>query len=927
MPPPKARCRFNRLPTGRQPCLCTSSAPSRQRFSEGKCLCTTRCLSWSVLLAAVVLGGLKPECGLAQLRDTFEGPELTWQLAKEADCGVRVLAHERTYREAHSGQASEHFQLILGNGTFVPLVHVIGRTPVIQELLPTVYVKADRASVQLLVRAVLPRSVDRAAGEPIKVLLRGDLYTDVGQWQQLAVRDIVRLLEQETRALRAQFGPQIDSREAYVDLIVLNAYTGPGPVSLWIDDLEIRGYLNVAQGEGAQILRHASVPPFGSAVSDPNDPPALPAVQGSLWLVRGRPLMVRAIQHQGEPLQWLQTLGFNTVKLSASPSDAQLHEARRLGLWLIAPPPYADRAPPTRGFDPVIAWSLGSRLGQRDVALTASLAAEARQIEGPRGRPLLVGVDSEFEEYSRLAHLLAAGRGVLGTSQELADECVWLEGRSRLARPGTPLVGVLTGEVSPRIREQWLLLTGTPGEEDIDPQQLRLQGYHALAAGVRGLLVTGDQPLAIDQRSAAMRCDAWRLLNWELKLLEPWIAGGQAAGAMGTSDAGVLQRVWVTERSRLVLMIQQTPAGQYVLGPPPRSSVSLVITGVGAADRAWLVLPSAIKPLRMTHTAGGGQITLDDAPHAAAIVVTQDPLALHHLQRTLADIRAPACRLWHDVTSRRLAYTSELIGNLASRRQAPATATALLAQVQQPLQEAQRLLAAGDYEKAYDLTMQADRRLAQLRRAVWEQAAAVVPSPQTSPCLAQCSTLAQHWDLVARWKQARWGPNVQPAGDLESLDWMLRHGWQQHASGHDAVQTEVALSLVDPHGGRSSLRMRAWPKEARHVPPAFDRPPVWIVSGPVPVRQGQVVQIQGWVQVPQPLVGTTEGLVIFDSLGGWELGERVRLTRGWRPFTLYRAVPASGELRVTVALTGIGEAWLDDLSVRLLDPEPIRPQP
>lgn len=875
----------------------------------------------------MLIDGLVLDCGLAQLRDSFEGPERTWQLAKEADCGVRVLAHERTYREAHSGQASEHFQLVLGNGTFVPLVHAIGRAPVIQELLPTVYVKSDRASIQLLVRAVLPRSVDRAAGEPIKVLLRGDLYTDVGQWQQLAVRDVVRLLEQETRALRAQFGPQIDSREAYIDLVVLNAYTGPGPVRLWIDDLEIRGYLNLSQGDGAQVLRRSAEASSGGSASDPSDPPALPAVQGSLWMVRGRPLMVRAIQHQGEPLQWLQTLGFNTVKLSASPSDAQLQEARRLGLWLIAPPPYADRAPPARGFDPVIAWSLGSRLGQRDLALTASLAAEARQIEGPAGRPLLAGVEAELEEYSRLAHVLVAGRAVLGTGQELADECLWLEGRSRLARPGTPLVGMLTCEISPRIREQWLMLTGSPVEEDVDPQQIRLHAYQALAAGVRGLLVAAHQPLAIDQRAGAMRCDALRLLNWELKLLEPWIAGGQAAGAMGTSDAGVVQRVWVTERSRLVLVIQQAPAEQYVLGPPPRSSVSVMVTGVGAADRAWLVLPSAIKPLRMTHTAGGGRIVLEDAPHAAAIVLTQDPLALHHLQRTVAEIRAPVCRLWHDVTSRRLAYTSELVASLAQRGQAPSTAGTLLAEVRQPLEEAQRPLAAGDYEKAYDLTIQAERRLAQLRRTLWEQAAAGWPSPQASPLLAQCSTLALQWDLAARWKQARWGPNVQPAGDLESLDQMLQHGWQRHASAHAAVSTEVALSLVEPHSGRSSLRMRAWPKDARQVAAAFDRPPVWVVSAPVPVRQGQVVQIQGWVQVPQPLQGTTEGVVIFDSLGGWELGERVRLTRGWRPFTLYRAVPASGELRVTVALTGLGEAWLDDLRVWLLDPEPIRPQP
>ena len=49
-----------------------------------------------------------------------------------------------------------------------------------------------------------------------------------------------------------------------------------------------------------------------------------------------------------------------------------------------------------------------------------------------------------------------------------------------------------------------------------------------------------------------------------------------------------------------------------------------------------------------------------------------------------------------------------------------------------------------------------------------------------------------------------------------------------------------------------------------------------------------------------------------------------RLTQGWRELTLYRAVPQNGDLTVTFALTGIGEAWIDDLAVSLMDPEPVR---
>src|SRR5262245_53399669 len=220
-----------------------------------------------------------------QLRDSFEGPERTWQISKEANCGVRVLAHDRPFRESHSGQSCEHFRLTVGNGTFLPLVHSIGRAPLIQEFRPTLFVKADRPSLQLMARVVFPRNVDRGTGQPISSLLRGDMYSDVGQWQQLGIRDIRRLLEQEARVLRTQLGSEIDAREAYVDALVLNAYSAPGAIDIWLDDLEISGYINLDQNAGPQIARRG-------ADADASQPSSgePPSVAGSFIMADGRPL-------------------------------------------------------------------------------------------------------------------------------------------------------------------------------------------------------------------------------------------------------------------------------------------------------------------------------------------------------------------------------------------------------------------------------------------------------------------------------------------------------------------------------------------------------------------------------------------------------------------------------------------------------------
>ena len=73
---------------------------------------------------------------------------------------------------------------------------------------------------------------------------------------------------------------------------------------------------------------------------------------------------------------------------------------------------------------------------------------------------------------------------------------------------------------------------------------------------------------------------------------------------------------------------------------------------------------------------------------------------------------------------------------------------------------------------------------------------------------------------------------------------------------------------------------------------------------------GQIARIHAWVHVPKRLAGTDDGLLVFDSVAGPELGDRVQLTQGWRELTLYRAVPKSGDLTVTFALTGLGAALL-----------------
>ena len=91
-------------------------------------------------------------------------------------------------------------------------------------------------------------------------------------------------------------------------------------------------------------------------------------------------------------------------------------------------------------------------------------------------------------------------------------------------------------------------------------------------------------------------------------------------------------------------------------------------------------------------------------------------------------------------------------------------------------------------------------------------------------------------------------------------------------------------------------------------------------SPAVQVEAGQIVCIHGWVHVPAPITASTDGLLVVDSLSGEALADRIGQTKGWRQFALYRVAPQSGPMCVTFALSGIGEAWLDDVAIQVLEP-------
>ena len=886
----------------------------------------------------------------------FEGPQPSWRLLG-GNAQYHVEFHQRIRGEAHGAEACERLRIQGTAGSEVYFSHDVGYPQVNGELLPTVWVKSDRPGIQLLAQVILPRSVDPRTQRPLSVLLQGSSYTSVGRWQQLRVEDIPQQLRRQTWALRTQFGPGVDAQEAYVDRVLLNVYGGPGATNVWIDDLEIAGYVGPSAGRaerpGAAPMPTVSL---GGGASTAVSPPASEGPGGvntpvrgrlrlvdSVLLVEDRPIFPRIVPYQGEPLARLKQLGFNAIWLARNPTPELLADSQKAGLWVVCPPPggpqadtpEAAEAPlPEIGpaYDRVLAWDLGSGLGAAQLAAVRRWAERVRTADRRQpGRPMVCWPDVMLREYSRLdaSLFLVLHRAPLGTSLELSDYGTWLRERPLLARLGTPIWSTVQTQPPESLRRQWAGLGQSSPPLALCSEQVQLLAFTAILGGSRGLLFESRTSLSADDPDTRIRARTLELLNRQIELIEPWAAAGHLLATIRGSAPGVVAVELQRDHSRLLLPLRSPPSAQHVLGQPgssaaagqPASStVSFVVPGVPETNSAYLMTPGGLQPIRPKRVAGGVLVALEQFDLGSLVLLTDDPKTVQDVSRQIARVGRRIAELQCELAAAELEMVARVSSQLAGRAAAVPEAAGWLAEAKKNLDPCGPLLAAGAAAEASLCARRAMRAVRLVERKTWERAVARLDAPVASPAAVFFQTLPDHWGLMARIAASRPGADLLPGGGFEDLDSMFQAGWQHLKHPNLGIETGAELSAGAAHSGRFGLRLFAHPGSAKDAPVQVESPPVWMVTPPIQVQPGWVLRIQGWVRVPKPITGSVDGLLIVDSLGGEPLAERIRQTSGWRQFTLHRVATQPDVIAVTFALTGLGEAWIDDVTIQPLLP-------
>jgi hypothetical protein len=298
------------------------------------------------------------------------------------------------------------------------------------------------------------------------------------------------------------------------------------------------------------------------------------------------------------------------------------------------------------------------------------------------------------------------------------------------------------------------------------------------------------------------------------------------------------------------------------------------------------------------------------------IAVTQEPLVIAHLARTLAQHTVTAAKLQYELAANELDLVEMVHSRLVGQTPADVPSEQWLSRARDNLRHCEALLGGSDYAAAHVYAEKSLNHLGQVRRTHWERAIADFPSPVASPYCVSFPAVLLHWEMARRLQAANgWSPNQLPAGNFENLEHMRGTGWYNLSVNEGQIRASAELSPETPRGGAASLRLMAIAADPQNPPSLLESAAVQIISPPVQMRQGQLARIQGWLRIPGEIQHGQDGLLVYDSFAGPALAERLTATDGWREFVLYRAAPADGDLSVTFALTGLGEAYIDDVTI------------
>jgi hypothetical protein len=628
----------------------------------------------------------------------------------------------------------------------------------------------------------------------------------------------------------------------------------------------------------------------------------------------------------------------------------------------------------------VLFWDLGGGRSAEQYGAVKRTQEALRELD--RQRPIGADVWDGVQAYSEFLDLVGAHRWPLFTSLELTSYRDWLADRSALAAPARTVFWTWIQNHLPDWYVETVM--GQKGADKFTepigphPEQVRVLAYIGLACGCRGLGFWSDRSLA-DSHQGRDRLQEMAILNSELEMLAPVLMAPRRDRViwLKTSHPSVQAALIRTNRGAVLLPIWFGTGNQYV--PEQGALSTLIITVPLIEDGAdpWRITPAGVECLRgsVKKVTGGTELTIPEFDLVTPIVFTNDQSQTGLVvwwQDYARKYGRVAARWALDLAAEEYEKTFAVHNKLVQQGVTVRGSDDLFRQAVRFHEDARRNFANEQYHRAFADALRTLRPLRVIVRDHWNQATATLDVPTASPYGVSFFSLTKHWELFREIQGCRPADNVLPGGTFEPEEEIPKtgipldgfSGWTARYGTLDRV--DVAAGIVPSTKLEDKNDEKKKPKDPKlfkpsrpivlpgdnYVPPqpemgrgvlklevrlqneydrngkALEQPTrplertFLVVESPaVRLPPGTLVRVSGWIKIPGDLQRTADGVLFYDDAGGEPLGVRVTGTGGrWKQYHLYRRVPPSGQMALTVAVTGLGIAYFDDLRIEPLVP-------
>jgi hypothetical protein len=876
----------------------------------------------------------------------FHGPNPSWKV--RATEHVKVLTHRRSPQ--HGTDGTGEFLSVETNRAeqSIHIEHVLPKARVLNELEVGLWVRSETPGVRIKLRVVLPEYKD-PNGKMIALLIPGDVVEQTGDWQRLTCRTDDKLVQERLASLRARLKQTVTPKRMVVDRVVLTWPLSPGVNELALDELTF-GPLVEVEEFGVTRTGHEAEPAEESPV----------VFRLGRLEIEGNPFFPVIAPYHGEPLKQLAADGFNIVWLPDYTDQALLRSAREAGLWVTATPPAAVSGddevrdagllPFTAKTRPIAFWMLGTRVSPQAQTRLANWVDQIQEADQGLRRPIAADVSGDETFFSRELDLLGISRHTMGGTLSLREYRNWLQQRRAQAVPGSWCFTWIQAAPSPAIAEVW---DQHQIPLQLEPEQIRLQAYAALAAGMRGIGFW--TPRALSEESPADRETllALRQINWELRLMEPWLATANAVSKIPVSietdarqkgpyrfqlrdygfqgwkrrlgqpgqgtdnsvDPELSAAVLRTEYGTMLLPMWLDDYAQFVPGQLAANKLSLVVPGIDETASAWEITTTGIHNLPRERVSGGVKVTLKNFDQTACILLTSRQDLIEQVKQRVAAIEERSARTSLTLAELKLERVRAIDQQLGEFGLRQPEGPRYLGLAWQMYQQARAALSQQDWQSVRVNSEQAMQMARVLQREHWESAVEHLSSPVASPYSISYSSLPAQARLALQLtNDAQSSRNLVPSGNFDDETVPLPAvGWKHEQQAPATVRAQADLH-PDPHRGKFCLRLLA-----RTIAPEQPVPTgkefVSITTPPVTVYAGNAARISGWIKIPADLAAESDGVMIYDGLQGRSLALRFHQACDWQRFEFVREAVESQEMTVTFALTGLGEVDVDDIEV------------